>query len=173
MLGLLAALAGVVIVFVAIGFALPPTRTVSRSITINASVAAVYPLVSSFKDGWAAWNPITESTEPPTFGGPNEGVGARQAWKGKAGVGSMTITQADPHAGIRYDVTIGTGLKANGRIELQPADSWTRVSWVDDVELGSNPALRWIGVLMDSKRLRNLERGLERLKAEAERGGAK
>ncbi len=66
----------------------------SRSTTINAPLATVYPMVADL-GRWSAWDPWTP-TDPDatiTVSEPSTGSGAVRAWDGEIlGAGSMTIT---------------------------------------------------------------------------------
>ena len=85
------------------------TFRVERSTVIPAPAEAIYPLVENFHE-WTKWSPW-ESIDPTmerSYHGPATGVGAKYAWKGKgkAGAGTMEITDATPAAiTIRLEFT--------------------------------------------------------------------
>src|SRR5262249_12472143 len=76
MMLLLGGLAGLVLLFVLGGFALPRHVHVERSTRIEAGPEAIYPLVASFSRGWVRWTPFADPGKTVTFDGPETGVGA-------------------------------------------------------------------------------------------------
>lgn len=90
----LAALIAIVLVIAAFQ---PSEFRVTRSATIAAPAAVVFPHVNDFHQ-WAGWSPW-EKLDPAmkrTFSGPPAGVGTSYAWEGNSNVGSgqMTITES-------------------------------------------------------------------------------
>ena len=150
------------------GLLVPPRRTLVRSVTISARPPKVYPLVSNLRNGWPKWSPMATQRDGAVFQvqGPASGLGATGRWDGAAGSGSLTISRAETNRLVAWEVDTGiAGLRSTGRLDLLPgAGGCTRVTWTDDIELGSNPLVRWLGVAMERMRARDLERGLEDLK---------
>jgi len=86
----------IVVILVAAAFQ-PSGFRVTRSATIAAPAAAIFPEINDFHR-WAAWSPW-EKLDPAmkrTFDGATAGVGAGYAWEGNSDVGSgrMTITES-------------------------------------------------------------------------------
>jgi hypothetical protein len=64
---------------------------------------------------WSPWEPLDPQLER-TYGGPDEGVGARYAWAGKkAGAGSMVITAATPDR-VDIDLDFERPIKAQNKV---------------------------------------------------------
>ena len=164
-------LLGLVVALVAIAFALPSSYRVARSVDIDAPASKVYPLVASpraWKE-WSAWNQRDPAMEV-TYDGPAEGAGAKWSWKSRSeGDGVMTFTSADPDRRIGYSLYFpDMDSTAEGAIvfeALTPAT--TRVTWTNEGQLGNNPAMRWMGLAMDSLVGKDFATGLANLKTQA------
>jgi Polyketide cyclase / dehydrase and lipid transport len=169
----LGVLVGLFVVITAVGFILPSRVRVERSIVVNAPTSAIYPLIASLKNGHTQWTPFGPEMDPElkvVYSGPEEGVGAAQAWEGpKAGDGRLTITKADPARGIEYDmVTMQESFRLQGSMLCEPAGEGTKVSWVDTVDMGGNPYRRYFGLVHDDLIGDMFEKGLTTLKQKAE-----
>jgi hypothetical protein len=75
----------------------PDTFRVTRTATIHAPAAKIFPLINDFHQ-WGQWSPW-ESRDPAmqrTFSGANSGMGAVYAWEGNnaVGAGRMEIIEA-------------------------------------------------------------------------------
>jgi hypothetical protein len=149
--------------------------TITRSTSIAADPDAIHPLVDDFHE-WSKWSPW-EDLDPAlqrTYSGPDQGVGARYAWKGnrRAGEGSMEITGLTPEA-VDIQLRFLKPWKATNQVQLalRPSTSGTDVSWIMRGE-----HVGFMGVLsrvmpMDKMVGKDFEKGLARLKAVAEQTG--
>ena len=147
--------------------------SVERSITVNAPAHRVHGFVDDFHE-WPLWSPW-EDVDPGlqrTYTGPDRGVGARYAWAGnrKAGQGSMKITGSGPD-GIDIIVEFLKPIRATNqtRLSFQTIDSRTEVRWVMS---GQHKGLMGLmGKVLSMDRLigPDMDKGLNRLKAVAER----
>jgi len=158
--------------FVLGGLALRGSRVVSSTTTIGASDAVVYELLADLKSGWTRWSPLLTTAASGAnleYGEKTSGPGATVAWAGKAGKGSLTLTEGRALQGLSYRTTMALGgLVATGSIVLRLEDAGTVVTWTDELSVGANPLWRWLAVAMDSMRQKNLERGLAELKRVSE-----
>jgi len=169
-------LAAVLIALAAIGFLLPAQWRVERSVTIEAPPDAVYAIVSSLRT-WPEWTSWSKDLDPSAtweFEGPEAGTGAMMKWKGPAaGAGVLTIAESEPGRAIRYTMRMEEdAFMARGALTLEPSGGGTRVTWVDEGDLGMNPMVRYFGLAMDSSMGRELQKGLDNLKRRAEAGRA-
>ena len=57
---------------------------------------------------------------------------------------------------------------ARWTIVLEPANGGTRVTWIDEGDLGMNPYVRYFGLAMESSTGRTLDKELSNLKHRAE-----
>ncbi len=160
-----------IIALVLIGFAMPSKYNVTRSIDIKAPMIKVYPQVYDPK-GWSRWG-VWSQRDPEmkvTYSGAPAGVGAKWAWVSKKeGSGSMEITRADFDKLIAYKIAFADfDGSFDGRLEFVPIDGGTRVTWIADGDVGSNPLMRYFALLMDRMLGPDFEGGLKNLKALAE-----
>ena len=150
------------------------TYTVERRTTVEAPAAAAYERVVDLHR-WEAWSPW-EGMDPDqsrTYEGPDRGVGASYAWAGnrKVGEGRMEIVEAEPDRRVRIDLRFLKPFRSRSEtvIELEPAGDRTEVVWR---MVGPQTLVtRVMGIFkpMDAMIGPDFEKGLEQLKAEAER----
>jgi hypothetical protein len=169
---ILIAFAALVALVLVIGLVLPSKYRVERSTTIQAPAEAVYASVANLKrwQDWAPWNAGKYPGNQWMFGGPEVGVGAVHSWSGEdVGTGTLSLTQADPKTGVAYDMSLEHGRYVmHGRISFEPADSGTRVTWVDEGDLGGNPLMHYLRFPLESRLGRDLEQALAQLKKQVE-----
>jgi uncharacterized protein YndB with AHSA1/START domain len=167
-------LVGLVIVLAAAAFALPREVTVSRSATIAAAPAAVFPYVNSDSkfiewSPWAAKDPAMKITHE----GPVEGVGARMTWvseNDQVGTGTQEITESVPDERVAYRLEFGGMTPAAAYFDMEPAGEGTAITWTLVMDMGSNPVARWMGLMMDGWVGKDFDTGLANLKAKVEGG---
>jgi hypothetical protein len=166
-----AAVGGLFVLITAVGFVLPRKCHCERSIVVEASPEAVYPFIANFKDGWSQWTPFKYDKTPITYEGPLEGVGAVQRWDGPdSGDGSLKIVRADPARGVEMELAMmQESYKAASSLLCEPAGPGrTKVTWVDDFDMGDNPYRRWWGVALPAFLNPEFDKGLLALKAKVE-----
>ena len=161
-----------VVVFLIVGFFLPGTYHVERSIVIKGKAADVYPYISNLKtwNDWTAWNEQRYTDLKQEFGTITSGTGASYSWTGKdSGEGTIKIVSADPEKGIAYDLDFAHGKYfSNGEIRLEPTGDSVKVTWTNEGKLGLNPLDRYFGLFMDKLMAPDFEKGLANLKAKVE-----
>ena len=153
------------------------TYTVERTQHIDAASDAVRERIVDLRR-WQAWSPW-EGLDPDmrrTHGGAAAGVGAWYEWEGnrKAGKGRMEIMDVDASA-VRIDLQFLKPFKShsNTMFELQPDGDGTLVTWR---LVGPNTGMTKVMGLftsMDKMIGPDFEKGLTRLKADAEAAGQK
>jgi polyketide cyclase/dehydrase/lipid transport protein len=171
---ILIASATLVGLLLAIGLVLPSTFRVERSTTLQAPPEAVYPYVANL-GRWREWAPWRAEKYPGSqwmFGGPSEGVGAVHSWSGgSVGNGTLSLTQADPKTGVAYDMSVEHGrYLLHGRISFAPEGQGTRVTWVDEGDIGGNPFAHYLVPLIRSRLGGYLEEGLAGLAKRVQSG---
>lgn len=159
-----------VVLFVVIGKFLPNEWQVSRSITINAAPAQIYPYIADLKK-WPLWSPWTSESDKTlvyTYEGPDSGVGAKQNWTSESmGKGWLQIREANPETGIQLELFIDMGrFQSNiqGTIALEAIGSETKVTWTDKGDSGNSLVRKWFSILMDPIMGREFNQGLQKLK---------
>jgi hypothetical protein len=149
---------------VASGFLAPDHVVVTRTATTNASPQAVLQLAAS-NQGYQTFNPY-KAADPAlkiTPFGPASGVGSGFAFDGKDGKGTTIITS---HTANRVDYQIkldGMGAPTQA-IQTKVTPQGTHIEWSMRMELGNNPAMRLMGLMMPAMMGPTLEQGLGNLK---------
>jgi hypothetical protein len=171
-------LIGIVVVLVGISYFLPNQAQVSRSITIDATPAQVFPYVNSLRkfNEWSPWAQLDPDMEQ-TFTGPDEGPGQMLSWQSdnpQVGSGSQTITESEPDRRVAVELDFGEMGTADSAWELAQSGAGTEVIWSFESELGYNPFMRYMGLMFDSVIGADYEKGLAALKTlvESESDGA-
>jgi hypothetical protein len=165
--------AGLFVAVTGVGLILPQAISVERSIVIDAPADQIYPLISSFKEGWVAWSPFGKAEDPEMqirYTGPLAGAGAGQVWDSpKQGDGHMEIVRADKERGVEYELAVmHDRFRMNGSLLCAPAGKGTRVTWRDDIQYGFSPYYRYMGVAVKRPLAAAFEHGLGQLKRVAE-----
>jgi hypothetical protein len=130
----LAAVAGLIVVFL-IAVALQPAEYhVERSASIAAPPAAVFPHVNDFRkwDAWSPWAKLDPNAKA-AFEGPEAGAGAVFRWAGneEVGEGSMTIVESRPDEFLRIKLAFIKPFEdaADVAFTFEPQEDRTLVTW--------------------------------------------
>jgi uncharacterized protein YndB with AHSA1/START domain len=144
---------------------------IERSVLVQAPPAKAYDLVADprhWKE-WSVWNRRDPAMKIEYFGEP-AGAGSGWAWQSKSeGDGRMTLTGAEPGQRVAYELYFpDMGSTSTGELRFAPDGAATRVSWTMDGDMGRNPLMRWMGLLMDRMVGPDFDAGLANLKSRAE-----
>ncbi len=154
------------------GLLLSPKFTVLRSVEINAPPAVVYPLVADPRQWqkWSAWNRRDPSMQM-SFSGEPSGAGAGWAWLSESqGNGRMAFTAAEPDEKIVYTLFFDDfDSVSSGSFLFESLGNGTRVSWILNGDMGSNPLMHWFALASDKMIGGDFEAGLANLKTVAEK----
>jgi uncharacterized protein YndB with AHSA1/START domain len=151
----------------------PSEFRISRSGTISAPPAAVFPHVNDLRK-WEAWSPWAklDPNAKSTFEGPAAGVGAVFGWAGnkEVGEGRMTILESRPDELVRIKLEFFKPFKATNTAEFifKLEDGRTVVTWS---MFGTNNFMaKAINLVINCDRMvgGQFERGLANLRAVAE-----
>lgn len=159
------------LVVVIIGFILPSSYTISRTVTIEADAAHIHTFVGDLEQ-WGDWTPWVKAdpTIVVTLGEKTTGVGAHQDWTGDSGSGALTFTRSDAAWGVAYDMSMDEGkYDSQSTMEYTASGATTDVAWIMTGDLGNNPFNRYFGLMMDPMIGPMFEEGLNRLKLLAEK----
>ncbi|HEU4531669.1 MAG TPA: SRPBCC family protein [Steroidobacteraceae bacterium] len=164
-----------VIVLAIGGLLLPSSVHVERSTVINASPAAVFDVVNSFKrfNEWSPWYELDPGAQY-LYSGPSQGVGARFEWSSKkpeVGSGSQQVIESEPFRRVRTQLDFGSQGTAHGEFTITPAAAGSQVTWAFDAEFGYDLLQRYFGLLYDRWIGADYEKGLAKLKALVEQAG--
>jgi hypothetical protein len=135
------------------GAAMPREIVITRRVEIAATPQAVHAWVGDLSR-WGAWTPWNTTADPSlklTITGAATAVGGTMAWHGdRLGDGRLTLTEAQPTTGVRYDLWLEPErFPAKGEIRYEslgtPENPKTAVTWTDTTDLGANPLTHWFG----------------------------
>jgi hypothetical protein len=165
-------LAGLAALLLLVGFFLPGTAHVERSVTTSASPATVYGIVSGFGrfNEWSPWADLDPATQY-TYSGPPAGVGARMAWTSEqrdVGSGSQEIVAVEPGRSVTTRLDFGPQGQATAKIDIAPDAAGSRITWSFDTSFEGDFLGRYFGPFFDGWIGADYEKGLARLKSLAE-----
>lgn len=136
-----------------IGFFLPSQVHVERSLTMNATPQKVFNYVNDLHNfnAWSPWHKI-DSTTQYTFEGPESGVGSTMTWKSNnsdVGEGKQVIAESAPNDHVKLEMYFMENDKpAYGTYKMEPDGDGTKFTWSLDADMGANPFMRWMGLMM-------------------------
>ena len=163
-----AVLVALFVVITAVGYLLPASVAVTRSITVDAPPEAIYPLIANLEEGWPQWSPWNDPKYQIRYSGPKEGVGATSHWQDN-GDNQLTITKADPRTGAEYDlVMMNESFRMKSSLLCEPRGGGTQVVWKDDIDYSNHIYWRYFGLMVDGALGAQMDQGLANLKAKAE-----
>ena len=171
---LLGIIAVLVVAFIIGGMLLPSGQYVERSAFVKAEQAAVFALVSDFREfnKWSPWAEYDPDTQYD-YSGPATGVGAKVTWRSEhpnVGNGEQETVEYQPNSMVKTKLTFdGFDTPSYATFELEPGDGGTRVTWSFDANLDTLLG-RYMGLMMDEWVGGDYERGLANLQAMAEAG---
>ncbi len=166
-LAVVAALIGAFVIVVAMQ---PSTFRISRSATMAAPAAAVFPHVNELKK-WQPWSPWMklDPNAKSTFEGPEGGKGAAMTWAGnnEVGEGKMTIIESKPNELVRFRLEFYKPMAGVSEAEFtfKPEGEQTTVTWAMS---GTNDFIgRAMCLIMDMDKMvgGQFENGLASIKA--------
>ena len=159
---ILGSLAGLLVLVLAVGFALPGTWSAERSVVLAAPPEALYPLMEA-PSSWRKWTAWPDSGLVAE--GPERGEGAGLRWDDpELGDGRFEIVEAIPLQRVRYRVEVeGGAMHTQGVLTLVQETGGTRVSWREEGDFGWNPLMAYWAWFMERVQGRELEKALARL----------
>lgn len=171
--GVMIGIVVLVISAVVIGYLLPGSARVERSIVVDRPPATVFAVLNGFRHlpDWSPWVQL-DPAMTSTYSGPIAGVGARYAWssdQGAVGAGSQEIIESVPLESVVVRLEFsGMDSQNVARFDLKPEGAGTRVNWTLDSQFGASLLGRWFGLMLDTMVGPDYERGLAQLKAYVE-----
>jgi Polyketide cyclase / dehydrase and lipid transport len=173
---IVAALAVIVIGFVAFVATRPSEYRVARTVTMTAPASAAFAQVNDFHR-WGAWNPWAklDPTMKQAYEGAPAGPGAIYTWAGntQVGEGRMTMTESRPNELVRINLEFLKPFAATSIAEFtfRPDGDRTAVTWSMVGQV--NFVAKIVHLFMDMDKMigGNFERGLADMKSAVEAGG--
>jgi hypothetical protein len=156
--------AGVLVLFLAVGFLLPSEWASAASDTLEATDDEILRLLDS-PEGWQTWTTWPDSGL--TRSGPDRGAGAAISWDDReVGSGSFTIRSVAPDV-VTYTVEVagagGAVMRTIGSVTLSSEGDGTRVLWEESGDLGRNPLMGFWALSMERAQGTEMGKGLDRL----------
>ncbi|MEW4529488.1 MAG: SRPBCC family protein [Maioricimonas sp. JB045] len=150
----------------------PETFSVTRSTTIAADAADVFPHVDDLQ-AWQEWSPY-ETVDPDMereYSDPSAGTGATYRWVGdsQAGAGTLRVIESTPPDGIRLVLAMEKPFECSNDVEFtfRPGERTgeTVVTWTMSGKLGFLPKLMHLLFDMDRMVGDQFSEGLASLKS--------
>jgi hypothetical protein len=165
-------LAAVVLTFLFLAALRRSEFHISRSQVMHAPASLIFAQVNDLHlfNAWSPWVKMDPDAEI-TYTGPQAGVDACMAWKGKkTGVGSMTVTESKPGVVVACRLEFLKPMKATNHAEftfVSEGDS-TTVTWSMRGKRGFIGKLFDVVLSCDAMVAKTFEKGLADLKARVE-----
>jgi hypothetical protein len=131
---------------------LPKTIHTERSAVVSAAPNMGFAALSS-PTSFHQFNPFKD-VNPDLQGvisGPANGIGAKYTWSSSGGNGSQTIVSMKQDAEIKMQLELGFRGRPTQTFLISPVAGGSKVTWVQDGNLGYNPVARIIGTILDGK----------------------
>lgn len=163
---------GLTVIFYGGAYLLPGEARVERAIDIAAPPDKVFAIAGDLRRV-PEWSPWVQADPKVSFAfeGPEQGVGQSMRWASNnpmVGSGSEKVTEFAANERIATEIDYGEFGTASTAIGIAPSGSGTRVTRTFTSSL---PGVidRWAGLMVDRTLGAEYERGLENLKALAEK----
>ncbi len=161
-----------IVVFLAGAYVLPAQVSVSRDIVIDAPAAKVFPHLNDLRkfQVWSPWAAI-DSDMKTVYSGAEKGKGQVMSWTSNdpnVGSGSQKITDSVVDKFVATRLDFGEQGNAIASWNLSGEGSGTKIVWSFSTDVGSNPMMRWMGLLFDGWIGKDYEKGLKALKVVVE-----
>lgn len=157
-------LLSVVLIFLIVPVFLSPTFEVTRSISINRSVATVYAEIQDFKN-WDNWSPWLErdSSIVNLYDSITAGESARVNWTSEnSGAGTMIMKKTVADSLVLITLTINDFAEFESLFVLTDSNGFTNVRWSDSGKMGYLG--RWLNLFAEPMMGDDLAKGLNNLK---------
>lgn len=151
----------------------PATFHIERSVTTEASPAAVYAVLNDLHrfPEWSPWQELDPDMKI-THEGPPSGVGATYTWAGNkdVGEGRMAITASTPNESVeeKLEFVKPWASTCDVKFTIAPEGAGSKVTWAMD---GTNDTMaKVMGMFMNMDQMvgKDFEKGLAKLKAVTE-----
>ncbi len=157
-------LAGILVIYLAIGFLLPGTWEAEADVDLPVPPSSVLPFLERV-DQWRRWTPTPESGA--TAFGPESGPGAGLQWDDpEYGKGRMEILATRGDSVVDYRVAIEEGtLQIQGMFALSPRGAGCHLVWTETGDFGWNPLMGYVARKMGESQAAAMRSSLERLRS--------
>jgi hypothetical protein len=153
------------------GFLLPDHYQISRSVTTQAPLEKVQPLLEDLTR-WPSWSPWekADTTIVTTLGPVKAGLGATQRWTDHTGGGRLELTRVEPGR-VAYDVWFADSkTPAHSVMSATPAAGGTlTLTWSMEGEMDMPGVGPYFALMVGHMIGPMFDQGLQSLKVEAEK----
>lgn len=168
-----------VVVLAVIGVAayaatLPDVFRIQRTANISAPPDKIFPLIDNLRT-FNTWTPFSQKdpAAKASYSGPESGVGAVHAWDGnhEVGEGNIQIIGSSPSSEVVMKLHMLRPMDVENRVQftLRPRGDTTDVTWAMDARTPFVAKVMCLFINMDQMVGGEFERGLNNLKALAEK----
>lgn len=150
-----------------VGFLLKPAYKIEKYIVIKSPSESIAPLIVNLKKWpeWSAWNTKKDPTLKYSYSGPEQGIGARQEWKGEnLDAGAVEITGINKALAVNHQLQLEEDFVSRGVLLLEPQGKNTKVIWKIEGNVGNNIPQRYFLIFMEKLISSDMEEGLSKLK---------
>jgi len=151
-----------------IGFFLPRNVHMERSMVMKGSAKNAFDQVNTLKN-WEGWSPW-QKMDPKmviTYSGPASGKDAKYSWeseKSDVGKGSLTIVESDPDSLVKVEMEFNGHGKGSSNFTFKKTTDGTNVTWSFDSDMGMNPIMHYMGMMMNNMMGKSFDQGLTDMK---------
>ena len=165
---ILIGIVALLVLFFVVGFLLPKEIRVERSMEIAAPPQAVFGMVNDFRqfNSWQPWALIDPTTRY-VYEGPATGAGSRMMWYSdhpEVRDGMQEIIASEPYSRVRTNLDFGAQGTAVADYLIDEVDGGSVLTWTLETNMGGNPIMGYVGLMMDSMVGSAYEQGLANLK---------
>ena len=164
------AIAGLIVLLLVVGLALPRHARVQVQTQIDANPATVFALANDFHR-YTLWSPWldTDPNAHVVYSGPVRGVGATMTWDGAiVGTGTQSITASAPFEHIEMTINPGESGEARTWFNFAAENGTTITDWTFETDYGYNVVGRYFALVLEGIIQRDYTKGLASLKDLAE-----
>lgn len=161
---LLLGLVGIIAILLIIGLTQPSDVSLERSLVINAPVEMVYDQVNNLYnwEKWSPWHKI-DPNMGITYTKGGIGEGASYSWTSdhkNVGNGTLTISDAKEFEYIKTLMDFGEQGDGTADFKFEQIEKGTKVSWDMHTNVGKNPFMRLMGIMIKKSIGEAYDRGL-------------
>lgn len=159
-------------VLIVVGFIMPSEIRVERSRVIDAPVEMIYDQVNNLRqwEKWSPWHKIDPAMEI-TYANGGIGENSSYSWTSNhksVGNGKLTIEDAKPFEFINTVMDFGENGSGKATFKFVQHEDGVIVTWDMHSDVGKNPFMRLMGILIKRSINDAYDRGLEDIDAECQ-----
>lgn len=162
---LAAVIVGFAVVVAIVGNFLPRSYDFQVTRQIQADPAIVFSMINELPNWqqWSNWNPERVEDLKIQYGPVKAGQGAVQTWTDARDSGKLWITESVENRLVEYRLKFGSFPEMQSRIQLQPNDNGTLVSWSSQGQLPAGPFYGYSAILFPKQMSYQYQDNLKRL----------